>query len=165
MQVPLPSDEASQWIAQSALQVHDVEVTSVLGITLDEELQRSCIGSPVHASPSTSRTPDDPTMGEIQECLSPLVNPTQPVFLSATFHSSSSGDFHNPSNATQFYRLHRYSHLATTSLVRQLDAFGITLPVMGVLLSGSRVAFHVDWATAIDGRVVCFSSISSSPVL
>ncbi len=157
MQVPLPEGEASQWIAQSALQVREIEVMSTIGVTLGEDSLKSNVGNLAQSPSSPSHSIEEPAESAIWESLSPLVNHGHPEFYCAIFQSSFNEDCHNPSNTKQFYRLHRYSHLATTSLVRQLFAFGVHVPVIGVLLSGSRIAFHVDWATAIDGRVVCCS--------
>lgn len=155
MQVSLSEDEASHWMTQSVLQLRDIEAMSVLGFTLDEDSKNFGVRDLAQSFPFANHSMKDPDVSAILDSLSPFINHVHPEFCCAIFQSSFGSDHHKPSSVQQFYRLHRYSHLATTSLVRQLFAFGVHVPVIGIMLSGSRIAFHVDWATAVERHVVC----------
>ena len=61
-----------------------------------------------------------------------------------------SRDKENPS----WEAVQRISRLSTTTMLRQLQAFQINVPVFGILFLGSKVSVHVDWWEESEANLV-----------
>ncbi|TDL28119.1 hypothetical protein BD410DRAFT_782083 [Rickenella mellea] len=151
---------------RDALSIKKVLPAGAIQMPLSDTALKKLFGPFTDSTSFKSNAIAKRTIPFLMESQSPSLVVTTPAFYSTVFSTPAQGPSDFPKDSKEsFAVLRRFNRLATTSLLRQLQAYGITnLPIFGVALSKSLVAIHAEWKFVCDGDEVSLIASAFAPL-